>query len=108
MRISCFTVDDFILNLKSASVRNGVVYVNRIAEPLNGSKKDATSFDVVFQASAVINEEDIIDCGEYCGVDRYAADGDAEGTSRLELLYDLLCQFCQDNGLTVRPGVISE
>ena len=109
MRITTHDIGDFLANMEQQTVYGKTVYVDRTVEPLNGTKKDATSWDVVLHATAVLDYEDggqaLLECGIDCGIDR-DSDGETEGTDYLNGLKDAIVDFCNSNGLTVKPGVV--
>lgn len=112
MIIRCQSLGDFLKNIESGKVFRNTVYMNRTRDPVNGPKNLATSFDVYFQASAVLDfGEDglaFLECGELCGIDRETADGNMEGTERQKDLTRELELFCEGNGLSLLPGVIDQ
>ena len=114
MRITTTTVDSFLANVSSAeSVFNDVIYTERSRRHLNGkTPRDATSFQVLFQLSAVLNFTDggqaLLVCGIDCGVDRTTADGDMEGTARLKELEEQVIAFCTENKLKLLSGVLDQ
>jgi hypothetical protein len=114
MRITTSSVENFLSNVGVAdSVFNNVIYTERSRRHLNGkTPRDATSFQVFFQLSAVLNFADggqaLLVCGIDCGVDRTTADGDLEGTARLKELEEQVVGFCTENKLRLLPGVLDQ
>jgi hypothetical protein len=111
MIIRCQSVDDFLANLEGVKVYRGTIHVNRTRDPVNGPKHLATSFDVYFQATTILDFEDgqaLLECGEMCGTDRETEDGDMEGTARQNELFTLVYDFCVGNGLEIKPGFIDQ
>lgn len=112
MRIKCDDVGAFLENLKDEKIHRDMVYVNLNRVPLGeGPPRKATSFDVYFQASAVIEfDKDegqaIVECGEHCGVDRETSDGGIEGTNKAMELMNMIQTFCRQLGLTIKPGLL--
>ena len=110
MRIKCENLEDFMENIQDAAVYQGYVYVNRSRMSLNGDARNATSFEVFFQASAVVNFGDggqaLVESGQSCGVDRLTGDGGAEGSDVGQNLYRQLVEFCEEQGLVVKPGML--
>jgi len=112
MRITTTTIDDFIANLEDANVFRNVVYYERSSRPLNGkTKRDATSFDVFYQTSAVLDFTDgqaLLVCGVNCGTDRHTSDGELEGTEESNRLHEQLKSCCESKGLRLLPGVLDQ
>lgn len=114
MRVCCDNLDDFITNLKhepASNVVRHVVHVSTTMRPLDTSdKRTAVKFSVVFQASVVVNLDDggqyMLDYGEDCGLDYRDASKDFKGSERAAALRKRLEEFCDDHGLTIRPGVV--
>ena len=111
MRIECTGLEAFLLNLDGQDVYTKAVHVDRSLRPLNGrTPAEATSHEVIFQASAIVDYEDggqcLVQCGEICGVDRATDGGVTEGTGAWTRLYNHLSQFCKDRGWRLLPGVI--
>lgn len=114
MKITTTTVDSFLNNIASAeSVFNDTVYIERSRRNLNGKNmREATSFQVFFQLSAVLifsgGGQALLVCGVDCGVDRTTADGDMEGTARLKELEEQVIRFCTEHKLNLLPGVLDQ
>lgn len=116
MRITCTSIDDFITNLKSGTIWENRVYYERSRRVLNGkTMRDATSFQVFYQTSAVLEVgggQALLVCGVDCGIDRTTADGDLEGTIEQDFLHRKLEKYCSDNERGVRialmPGVLDQ
>lgn len=110
MRIKCVDVDSFIENLKGHNVYNQTVYIDGDRKPLNGSRWDAISWGVSFQASAVLEFPDggqaLLECGIDCGVDHDDSKDGQDGTKLQKKLKDKLETYCDDYGLMVKPGVV--
>lgn len=115
MRVICTTLDDFIANLRMeppSAVLQQAVRASVSSRPLDGDKQKAVKFNVVFQASAVVNLDDggqyLLDYGEDCGIDYRDSSQEFVGTQRANELKIKLTEFCDDQGLKIRPGVIVE
>jgi len=112
MRITCRNMDEFLMNLKGVSVYRKSVHFDRTSKPMGDKhQKDATSFEVYLQASAVIEFEDgegqaLLQHGEYCGIDRHTGDGGLEGSDNQTELIQQLEEYCEKNDLVLRPGLI--
>lgn len=112
MRIVCHTLDDFLKNLRSTSVHRGVVHANIVSRPWGEERKDkATSFVVVFQASAVLefpNDQGqaLLAFGTETGIDRISQPQSTAGTNLACSLLNKLKMDCDDLGLTVMPGIL--
>ncbi|MDQ6959973.1 MAG: hypothetical protein Q9M27_03000 [Mariprofundaceae bacterium] len=111
MRIKCQSVDDFIRNLKGATVYLDTVHVNRISrsigETFNG---EVHIYEISYQASAIIQldaeAQALLECGEACGQDVRTSDGYALGSEKQAALHAKLECFCAENNLTIKPGLI--
>ncbi len=113
MKIMTTELESFLTNLRSAQVYRNVVYYERTKHPLNGrTSRDATSWSVYFQLSAVQEFENggqaLLVCGIDCGVDRHSGDGGVDGTRQLEKYKNELERFCEDNRLDLLPGVLDQ
>ncbi len=112
MKITTSIIPDFISNLKSAGVFNNVVYYETSKHQLNGkTKRDATCFDVVFQASAILEFKDgqaLLVCGVDCGVDRHTSDGALDGSAESHRLLTVLKEYCDSRGLVLMPGMLDQ
>ncbi len=111
MRITCHSVADFLVVLEGEKVYQKTIYVNKTKRPLNGNTpRDATSFEVVFQASAVIDYSDggqaLVECGEICGIDRESDGGEWDGSEAEASLRDSIQKFCKEQNLTMKPGIL--
>ncbi|MEE9592667.1 MAG: hypothetical protein V3W28_03695 [Thermoplasmata archaeon] len=113
MRVIVQNVAEFIGSLEAeepSKVYNKTVYVSVIRTPLDGTKKTAAKWSVVFQASAVVDLPDggqyILEVGEDCGTDYTDSTDDPAGTEQADDLRGRVRQYCRANGLTVRPGVV--
>ncbi len=115
MRVTCRATHEFVENLIAAmqsgeSVLRKTVHVDTTRQPLGGSKRESMAFDVVFQASAVLELPDggeyILEAGEDCGRDLLDGEEELNGTERAAELRGLVRGCCEANGLSVRPGLI--
>ena len=113
MRVIVQNVAEFIGNLESESpdrVYGKTVYVSVTRTPLDGNKRDAAKWSVVFQASAVVDLPDggqyILEVGEDCGTDYTDSTDEPAGTEQANELKERVRQYSRANGLTVRPGVV--
>ena len=110
MRVSCQRLLDFLKNLEGQQVYQNTIYVERDVSYLNGTgKRDATSFEVCFRISTVLQYADggqtLLEAAEFCGVDRLS-ENTLEGTTQFEELLRQLHQVCAKAGLQVRPGTL--
>ena len=107
MRIEVQNVRDFLDNLKDEDV-----FLRRVHVDVTEITIKDHVHEIVFQASAVLNLGDdgqcLVVCGEKCGRDRATADGTLEGTRRANELREMLEMKCVEQGLEVRPGILSE
>lgn len=110
MKIVCYSLEEFLINLEDCDAFLGIVFVNRILSPVEGQGREATSLEANFQATTLIRFSDkseaLLECGEMCGMDRHTADGELEGTERMAVLYDRLKKFCDSKGITIKPGLL--
>lgn len=112
MRITTTTVNDFLAVIEAGKVWQNRIHFERSRRPLNGkTKQDATSFEVVYQLSAVAEIGDgqaLVQCGVVCGVDRLTADGELEGTEELAKLHALVEGWCKASSALLLPGVLDQ
>ena len=114
MIIKCQSINDFLKNLTGEVVYLGRVYVDRTLSPANGtSLRDASSWDVTLQVSAILNlgddEQALVLSGEDCGVHRESGqyrEGEISGKERADELRTKIIEFCDDAGLKVKPGIL--
>ena len=110
MRIGCCSVADFLENLQAHPVYTNTVYLDRRRNPLNGTPRDATSFELVLQVCAVLEFADggqaLLQGAEVCGIDRLTRDASDEGSRRMAELIEIINAACTNSGLTVRPGML--
>lgn len=113
MRIITTSVEEFLEDLGHDidQVLQKCVRVSVSKRPIdNIDRRRAVTFDVVIQASAVVDMgpdgQYLLEVGEDCGRDFTDATGEYAGSDRAAELKDRIRQFCDIHGLTVRPGVI--
>jgi len=113
MRVECHSISDFLVNLKAEppeAVLNGVVYASTTKNPIDGDKRTAVKWRVVFQASVVVSlaggGEYLLDAGEDCGGDYTDATQEFDGSERADELRGAVESVCRERGLAVRPGVV--
>ena len=111
MRITCNTIDDFIENIRGEKLYLKQIFIERTSRPLNGtSKRDATSFEIYFSASAIIEYADggqaLLTAGVDCGIDRTTQDGDKAGTRMQDVIHAQLVEHCRNNDLKLKPGAL--
>lgn len=111
MIISCYTVEDFLTNVTDKAIHANTIFVNKSIHSLtNDPPRKATSVLIGIQLSAVIylaeESEALVMCGEELGVDRKTANGTTEGTDAFNSVYQRLYDFCQENQLQIKPGVL--
>ncbi len=108
MRITCTSLDDFIVNLSDTSVAWNAVYFDRTTAESGADYRR----NVAYQASAVLQMpgggEALLQCGEACGHDLLTADGHQDGTDRQARLHEGLKAYCEEHGLRLKPGIIDE
>ncbi|KKK76836.1 hypothetical protein LCGC14_2859660, partial [marine sediment metagenome] len=73
MRVVCYSIEDFLENIKECELYDNTVYSSITKNPLDGTKLDAAKFSVQFQASAVKKFADggecLVEMGVDCGID---------------------------------------
>jgi hypothetical protein len=114
MKVECHRLDDFLVNVSrelegKGSVYSGVVYLNVIQTPLEGTKRDAVRFLVVFRVSTIIDLADgqyLLVAEEECGIDYHDASDEKGGTKQAKILEKQLNYFCKNSGLSIRPGTV--
>ncbi len=111
MKIMCETVKSFLENVQTlGAVYGSRIFVQRSEVPLNGTKRQATSFEIALQCATVMDLRDgaqvLLLCGEYCGIDRTTADGNRDGTLVWEYLRSVIQVYCLANNLTLLPGTL--
>ncbi len=113
MKVECDTLDDFLANLEaenSGKVYKDTIYVNKISSPLdNQDKRKAVRFLVVLRVSTIIDMGDgeyLLNMEEECGIDYNDASQEKEGTEVCDVKEKRLKEFCECNGLKIRPGVV--
>ena len=109
-RVLCPTVKDFITNLRAGrEIFEDTIWVSIVRSPIDGTNHDAAKFDVVIQASAVVQQaetEYLVDFGEQCGRDYEDATQEKAGTERAHATLELINQYAAERGLRVLPGVL--
>lgn len=111
MRIETHSLESFIANIEDApGVYRARVYCDRIKNPIDGTKRDAIKWHVLFQASAVLLLSDegqaLLQLGVDCGTDVRDAQPDESGSDWQAELFHELKEYCKKSGLTILPGTI--
>ena len=111
MRIICHGVDEFLRCLDhESSIFQSAIRVSVFRRPKNGTQKDATKFDVVFQASAVVhadqNSEFLLEVGHDCGKDFEDSQPSHEGTEEANALRKQVKAYAEGRGWIVLPGAV--
>jgi hypothetical protein len=97
-------VEDFIENLKIEKVFNKMVWVDTTRKTINEHVEQVT-----FQASAVLEiagGESLLQYGGECGFDKTDGDPERDGTEIAKLRRKKISDWCEVNGLTVKPGLV--
>jgi len=106
MRITCETIGDFLQNIGDGDPHRKTIHFNRSRKDMNS---DGSSQEVYLQMSAVLRYEDtteaLVECGFNCGIDRGEDDVKA-GTKLQTELTQMMEEYCEANGLRLRPGVL--
>lgn len=113
MKIRCRDLESFLKNLEDGHVHRDTVHVDCYEVPLNGTKYNAVSFQICFAAYAVLifdNEsEALLEVDEECGVDRRTVeDVEMEGSRYQADCLERLRVFCNERGLSIKPGILEE
>lgn len=113
MKITTTSISDFLANLDAGTVWQKRVHYERSSRPMCGkTKRDATSFEVFYQLSCVLNVGDegqaLAVCGVDCGVDRLTGDGGLEGTAEQERCHERVKAWCEVAGVRLLPGVLDQ
>jgi len=114
MRVECNSVADFLVNLDGQARRvfGGKVWVEKKVNVEGSDPRMVIKQRVIVQVGAVLREDDgseyLLIAGEDCGVDYMDGGGEDKGSKIAEALLLNVKTFCDANGLTVRPGKVSE
>jgi len=111
MRIQCDGHADFLENIRGQRVFNKTIFVNRSRRSLTDDPpRTSHSVEIILQLSAVITYPDgavaLVESGESCGEDCFTVDGKIEGTPVCETRMKRLDRFCEQEDLTVKPGIL--
>jgi len=109
MKVQCTDIKDFLDNI----IADGPSNVDRKVIYVNIEKRQVGDIEVKKQISlqcyAAINV--VIDNSYYilymesdCGIDYTDASACFDGTRKATLIKDRVEKFCEENGLTIRPG----
>ena len=109
MRIKCSTVRSFLDNLKEQKTYNNTIFVDKYWEPINGTRRDATVFDIVMHLTCVVVYQDggeaLLDCAVDCGRDR-EEDPVLEASVKYDEFFATISAYCDEHGLVVKPGIV--
>lgn len=112
MKITTGSVADFLANIEAGTVWQGRIHYERSSRPMcSKSRRDATSFEVYYQLSTVLNIEDgqaLVVCGIDCGIDRMTGDGGLEGTEEQKKNHEQVVEWCTVHGVRLLPGVLDQ
>jgi len=110
MRIKCASIDSFIENLRNQSIYGNTVYLDHTRNPLNGTMRDAISWEVTTHITAILDFPDggqaLLDCGVNCGIDHDDSADGQDGTKLFKRYEDRIESYCEEYGLMVKPGVV--
>lgn len=112
MQISCHTVDEFLENItEDVTLVENTIWSSITKNPIDGNKRNASQFDVNFQASAVLvfkdGGESLLELGIDCGKDYHDTSQDYAGTEEAEEHKGLIQKFCDGRSMLLRPGIVS-
>ena len=121
MRVICNTVDEFLQDLKTQldlvgrdCVFQTCIRLSVVAQPTAESSKGNSVRDlinlqasaIVFQPTGDLESQYLMEVGVYCGIDYNDSTQEKGGSEQAEKYKLMIREFCDDNGLRVRPGVI--
>jgi len=107
MRVVCRTVDSFVENLHLGEVVEKTVWVD-------DTSREVAEHKILhsLQASAVMRLADggelLLQYGEDVGWDFMDGEPELEGTEAANHRKGYLKQCCEDMGLVIRPGIVTE
>lgn len=130
MRTVCTTIDDFLENLRIELVnyyheknqRGGIqppllfpvhrkaIYLTKHEKPTGKDGDNTNRISVVLHVGAVVTTEEgeyLIECAEVMGIDYRDGEPELKGSENAALAVAKVQKFCNDNGLTIRPGAIT-
>jgi len=107
MRITCHTIEAFIDNLRMGEVFEKSVWVDENTREISEHKVLCN-----IQASAVVSAkgggEFLVQYGEDVGFDFTDGEPQREGSEAVAHRKGYLKECCEDMGLVVRPGILTE
>jgi len=111
MRISCHTLDEFFENLEAdCKLVDNTIWASITKNSIDGNSKNASQYDVCFQASAVKifadEGECLLDLGIDCGKDYHDASQDYAGSEEASIQKTKLKYFCDERNVLLRPGIV--
>lgn len=110
MRITCTTFEEYLecLDAESNLYQNSV-HFSIVKKP---PEKDKVKEEVHVVLTAVAEKEDgseyFIDLIRFCGFDRPAPEGEAEGSFIAGKIREELIAYCEKRDWKVRPGILGE
>ena len=112
MRITCTTIDEFLECLDAEEkIFQGVIRVCAGRRPLDPSAREQTRFDVIIQASALVEVADaeyLLQVGLSCGKDYEDASQSREGSENVAAIRQRITEYAAGRQWRVLPGVIEE
>ena len=112
MRVSCHTIIEFIECLQSIdSVFDDTIRFSTVSKPLGDNKAKAVRFEVVVQASTVVQckeSEYILEVGQVCGIDYHDASQELEGSEVAKAYKKAVEDVVDRKGWKILPGVINQ
>jgi hypothetical protein len=110
MRIVAADVEEFIEHLqgvKPEQVFNRMVCYGKVRKEISDLKKQ-----IIVQVGCVVQvdaeSEYLLVAGEDCGCDYLDQGGESKGSFQAEKLRSRLSQYCNESGLTIKPGIPTE
>ena len=112
MRVTTETLEEFLECLDNdPNVFQNAIRISVIKKPLdNKTRLDASRFEILLQASAVVLVDDVsqylLETGIYCGKDYYDASEEKQGTEQAEKYKQQIRNYAERKALKVLPGMI--
>ncbi len=107
MRIVCSTIEAFVENLRLGEVFEKSVWLDETSREVSEHKMLCN-----LQASAVVRLKDggefLLQYGEDMGYDFTDGEPQREGSEAAKHRSGFLRERCEDMGLVVRPGIVTE
>lgn len=111
MRVICQTVDEFLECLEQEKdILQNTVRVSISERPIDKGARDSIKYEIVLQASAVVNIEEgsqyLLEYAKDCGIDVRDADPSLDASYRAKAIKEKIKKFAEAKALKVMPGFI--